>query len=204
MPNRAGSRGLARANCVRGRIDGCTCMFLWLRASGREKKKEIKTRWEGLRKLTQKKGRKSDKERNEWWSALETHPRTCTGIYVLIRHTVAVHVRPPSSHDWSTRVRVSTVTAWVEGCRNSASYFAFSLIPAAPSRELLAALLHAGSHGMMPNANSLPILSRMKLITTPVVFRFLKSVTTCFMRGMAAYWCMAQRSIKRAHSVTRE
>lgn len=140
MPNRAGSRGLARANCVRGRIDGCTCMFLWLRASGREKKKEIKTRWEGLRKLTQKKGRKSDKERNEWWSALETHPRTCTGIYVLIRHTVAVHVRPPSSHDWSTRVRVSTVTVWVEGCRNSASYFAFSLIPAAPSRELLTAL----------------------------------------------------------------
>lgn len=106
MPNRAGSRGLARANCVRGRIDGCTCMFLWLRASGREKKKEIKTRWEGLRKLTQKKGRKSDKERNEWWSALEMHPRTCTGIYVLIRHTVAVHVRPPQQ-PWLEYTRAS-------------------------------------------------------------------------------------------------
>lgn len=71
-------------------------------------------------------------------------------------HISCAHT-PPSSHDWSTRVRVSAVTVWVEGCRNSASYFAFSLIPAAPSRELLTAL-----HSMMPNANSLPILSRMR------------------------------------------
>lgn len=118
MPNRAGSRGLARANRVRGWIDGCTCMFLWLRASGREKKKEIKTRWEGLRKLTQKKGRKSDKERNEWWSALETHPRTCTGIYVLIRHTVAVHVRPPAA---MTGVHACEWARWLCGWRDAAT-----------------------------------------------------------------------------------
>lgn len=124
-PNRAACRGLARANCVCGWMDGCMCMFLWLRASGREKATEIKTRWEGLRERTKGGGWTTGRGMNDGDNEWETQTD--------IRAPVADYSARTSSSrdDWSTYVWVSRVSVWVEGCRNSAAYFASGLIPAA-------------------------------------------------------------------------
>lgn len=111
-PNCAACWGLARANCMCGWIDGCMCMFLWLRASGREKKTEIKTRWEdwenerkrGEKRMTRTGMNDGD---NEWETQTDTHWSQTT-----------VHTHPPGE---MTGVRTCEWAGRVCGRRDAAT-----------------------------------------------------------------------------------
>lgn len=115
MPNRAACRGLARANCVCGWMDGCMCMFLWLRASGREKATEIKTRWEGLRERTKGGGGGDERQGEEWM--METMSGKHKQIYARRSQTTA-RAHPPAE---MTGVRMCEWAGWVCGWRDAAT-----------------------------------------------------------------------------------
>lgn len=164
--NCAAYRELSCANSKCGWIDGCMCM----RVSGSEKKKEIKTRWNGLREWMETGGGgENDKERNEWWRQRQTRTQMHAD-HTLIYSTHILQQR------WLDYVRVSEQgeSVWVEGCRNSAAYFAFRLIPANVSLGLLTALPQANSHSMMPNPDVPSLLSQ-----SLIMIMFFRSPVMC-------------------------
>lgn len=162
-PNRAACRGLARANCVCGWMDGCMCMFLWLRASGREKATEIKTRWEGLRERTKGGGGMNDRERNEWWRQWvgNTNRYTRAGRRLQRAHIL--------QQRWLEYVRVSEQGECVGGgMPQQCSLFRLRFDPCSPDlRGSSLHLLQANSRSVMPNLASPSLLSHTRVHNDP-------------------------------------
>lgn len=111
--------------CVGGWMGACACFYDWERVGEkrRQRSKQGGRDWENEQKggggwTT---GRGMNDGDNEWETQTD------------IRAPVADYSARTSSSrdDWSTYVWVSRVSVWVEGCRNSAAYFASGLIPAA-------------------------------------------------------------------------
>lgn len=109
--------------CVGGWMGACACFYDWERVGEkrRQRSKQGGRDWEN-----EQKG--GDERQGEEWMM-----ETMSGKHKQIYAPVADYSARTSSSrdDWSTYVWVSRVSVWVEGCRNSAAYFASGLIPAA-------------------------------------------------------------------------
>lgn len=118
--NCAACQGRGRANRVCGRMDGCMCMLLWRRTSGREKKTEIKRGWEGLGLGEEIKEGGKRMTGEEW--VMETMSGKCK-LTRLSRSLV--HEHPPAE---MTGVRMCEWAGWACGRRRDAATVQFILL----------------------------------------------------------------------------
>lgn len=176
-------------------MGACACFCDWERvgAKRRKRSKQGGRDWENKWKRVGG-GEITTKKRNEWW-----------------RHThITVYTQTPAE---MTRIRTSFEWAgWVCGWRDAATVqlifpSVWSLQPSLRGFLLhyFKSLLKPIEASMMPNPDSLIIITHESLIMTLMIFISLQSVLTCVARGLDIYWCIIQCSIKNGtYLVTHE